>query len=276
MPDQTFGRHNRTEQPLLNRWSAPMQIIQVVRGFMKAVALSLVGSTFANAADLKILAPNAVKDSVVEIAARFEKETGHRAVLSWAGTESITKRISDDEVVDVVVNAAQNIDKLIADRKVTPGTRTDFAKSAIGIAVPAYLPKPDVSSVESLKQALLKAKSIAISSGTSGRYLAELFERLGVGEQVKGKIKQPPSGAQIGDMLARGEADLGFQQVSELVHVKGIEYVGPLPKEVQSITVYSAGIHAQAAERTAAKRFLEALRSPQSAPIIKNTGMDPA
>jgi molybdate transport system substrate-binding protein len=254
-----------------------MPIIRVFKRFIKVLsAVSLIGSSFANAAELKILAPNAVKDSVVEIVSRFEKETGHRAVLSWAGTESITKRISDGEVVDVVVNAAQNIDKLILDRKITPGTRTDFAKSAIGVAVTANLPKPDISSVESLKQALLNSQSIAISSGTSGRYLAELFERLGVGEQVKSKIKQPPSGAQIGEMLARGEVDLGFQQVSELVHVNGIEYVGPLPKEVQSITVYSAGIHSETQERAAAKAFLEALKSLKSAPIITKTGMEPA
>ena len=253
-----------------------MSIVHAVRRFIKALAtVLLLGCSFVNAAEIKILAPNAVKESVVEIVARFEKETGHKAVLSWAGTESITKRVSEGEVVDVVLNAAQNIDRLITERKLTQGTRTDFAKSAIGVAVQASLPKPDVSSVESLKQAVLNARSIAISSGTSGRYLAELFERLGVAEQLKGKIKQPASGAQIGEMLARGEADLGFQQISELIHVKGIQYIGPLPSEVQSITVYSAAIHSQTPEPAAAKALLEALRSPQSAPIIKSTGMDP-
>jgi molybdate transport system substrate-binding protein len=240
------------------------------------VACAALAAGTAVAADLRVLAPNAVKESVVEVAAQFERATGHRVVLSWAGTEAITRRVSEGETFDVVISASGSIERLASEGKLVAGTRTDFAKSSVGAAVRASLPKPDISSLASLKQALLDAKSIAISSGTSGRHLEQLFDKLGVAEQVKPKLKQPPSGAQIGDMLARGEADLGFQQVSELIHVKGIEFLGPLPAEAQSITVYSGAIHAKAADPAAAKALLEALRAPAAAPVIRRAGMEPA
>jgi molybdate transport system substrate-binding protein len=229
----------------------------------------------AAAADVRVLAPNAAKESVVEAAANFEKASGLKVNISWTGTEAITKRISEGEVVDIVVNAAQNIDRLTADGKLSQGTRTDFAKSSIGVAVMPSAPRPDVSSIEGLKSALLAAKSIVISSGTSGRYLSDLFGRLGVGEQIKAKVKQPPSGAQIGDLLAAGEAELGFQQVSELINVKGIQYLGPLPAEIQSYTVYAGAMHSQAPQPEAARAFLRALRQAETAAAVKKSGMEP-
>ena len=229
----------------------------------------------AEAADVRVLAPNAVKDSVSEAAVSFEKSTGHKVIFSWTGTEAITRRITDGEIVEVVVNAVQNIDRLIADGKLAKGSRTDFARSSIGVAVAPSAERPDISSIENLKSALLSAKSIIISSGTSGRYLADLFVKLGVSEQIKAKVKQPPSGAQIGDMLAAGEADLGFQQVSELVHVKGIQFLGPLPAELQNYTIYSGAAHSQAAQPEAARSFLKALRQLETAAVVRKSGMEP-
>src|SRR6266542_3882779 len=231
--------------------------------------------TVATAADVRVLAPNAVKDSIVEVISQFERSTGHKIVISWSGTEAITKRISEGEIADVVINASQNIDRLSVRGKLVQDTRTDFAKSSIGVAVQASVPKPDVSSVEGLRQALLTAKSIVISSGTSGRYLSELFDRLGIGDQIKSKVKQPPSGAQIGDLLARGEAELGFQQVSELIHVKGIQFVGPLPEEIQNFTVYSGAVHSQAPQPDAARVFLKALHGLDAAESVRKSGMEP-
>ncbi len=231
--------------------------------------------TVATAADVRVLAPNAVKDSIVEVVSQFERSTGHKIVISWSGTEAITKRISEGEIADVVINASQNIDRLSVGGKLVQDTRTDFAKSSIGVAVQASVPKPDVSSVEGLRQALLIAKSIVISSGTSGRYLSELFDRLGIGDQIKSKVKQPPSGAQIGDLLARGEAELGFQQVSELIHVKGIQFVGPLPQEIQNFTVYSGAVHRQAPQPDAARLFLQALHGLDAAESVRKSGMEP-
>lgn len=232
-------------------------------------------SLHAGASELKVVAPNAVKEAISEIAAGFEKESGQRVVFSWGGSEAISKRVSGGEVFDVVVNTAQRVDRLSADGKLVAGSRTDFSRSGVAVAVRSGLPRPDVSSVNALRVTLLSANSIAISSGASGRYLEKLFQRMGVADQIKHKIKQPPSGAQIGEMLARGEADLGFQQVTELLHAKGVDYLGPLPADVQNYTVWAAGLHAGAPQPDAARAFMRALVAPEARKAISRTGMDP-
>lgn len=217
----------------------------------------------AMAADLRVLAPNAVKESVSEAISVFEKAAGHKVVISWSGTEAITKRVADGEVVDVVVKAVQNIERQSREGKLTGATRTDFARSGIGVAVSGSAAKIDVSPTDALKAALLSARSVVVSSGTSGRHMVEVFGKLGVGELVKAKTKQPPSGAQIADFLAAGEAELGFQQVSELLHAKGIHYLGPVPTDLQNYTIYSAAIHAGVPNAEAAKALLVALVHPR-------------
>lgn len=229
----------------------------------------------AMAAEIKVLAPNAAKESVTEAISVFEQATGHKVVVAWTGTEAITKRVAEGEEVDVVVNAAQNIDQQSKDGKLTGGTRTDFARSSIGVAVPASAVRVDVSTADALKVALLSARTIVVSSGPSGRHMVEVFTRLGVGEQLKAKTKQPPSGAQIADFLAAGEADLGFQQVSELLHAKGIRYLGPIPADLQNYTIYSAALHASTANADAVSALLEALRSPTVQAIVRTSGMEP-
>jgi molybdate transport system substrate-binding protein len=244
--------------------------------FKILVATLLVSANVAHSAEVKVIAANAVKESVVEIIAAFEKTSGNRVVTAWSGTEAIAKRISSGEVFDVVIIAAPNIDKLAQDGKVVAGSRTDFAKSAIGVAVRSGLPKPDVSSSGAIRQAALDARSIAYSSGPSGFYLEELFRKFGISDQIKDKVRQPPSGVQVGELLARGDADLGFQQISELIHVKGIEFLGPLPPDIQNITVYSAGLLVTAPAPEAARTFMKSLTAPEFAPAVRRSGMDPA
>ena len=227
------------------------------------------------AAELRIAAPNAVKESLTEIAVAYERTSGHRLVFAWTGSEAISKRVGEGEVFDVVVNTSQGIERLARDGKLAVDSKTDFARSGVGVAVRAGSPRPDVSTVESLRQSLLGAGSIAISSGPSGRYLEALFQQLGVAEQIQRRIKQPPSGMQISEMLARGEADLGFQQITELLHASGISYLGPLPAAVQHHTVWSAAIHAAAPQADAARGFLRMLRAPDALPAIRKTGLDP-
>jgi len=248
-------------------------VLSVPRSWLAATLLALLSC--AQASELKVVAPNAVKESVSEVAARFEKDTGQRVSLSWGGSEAIAKRVAEGEVFDVVVNTAAGVDRMAADGKLVGGSRTDFSRSAVAAAVRAGLPRPDVSSAGALKAALLDAQTIAISSGASGRYLEQLFQKLGVAEQIKHKIRQPPSGAQIGDMLARGEADLGFQQVTELMHAKGFQYLGPLPAELQNYTVWAAGVHSGAPQAEAARAFSRALAAPESAAAMRKHGMEP-
>jgi molybdate transport system substrate-binding protein len=238
------------------------------------LVLTLTLSLPALAAELKVVAPNAVKEAVTEIAARFEKETKHKLVMSWAGSETIFKRVSDGEMFDVVVTTSAGIDRLAKDGKLVAASKRDVARSAVAVAVKAGAARPDVSTVDGLRQALLKAESIAISSGASGRYLEQLFQKLGIAEQIKHKIKQPPSGAQIGDLLARGEAELGFQQVTELMHAKGFQYLGPLPAEVQNYTIWSVAVHASSKEGEAAGAFIKDMSAPQSAAVIRASGME--
>jgi molybdate transport system substrate-binding protein len=243
---------------------------------MASVTTSASVTTTAHAAEIRLLASAAVKEFVVELIPAFEASSGHRVTPSWAGTEAITRRVNGGEVADVVLVAARNIDTLISEGKLVAGSRVDVARSGIGVAVRAGLPRPDISSGEAVKQAVLSARSVAYSSGPSGFYIAELFKRMGIADQIKDKVKQTPSGVQVGEVVARGEADLGFQQVSELLHLKGIEYLGPLPAGIQHITVFSAGLHVSAPGPEAARAFLGFLRAAEAAPAIRKAGMEPA
>jgi molybdate transport system substrate-binding protein len=229
----------------------------------------------ASAVDLKVLAPNAAKEAVVEAISVFEKSSGHRVVIHWTGTEAITKRILDGEAADVIVNAAQGIDQLAKLGMLVGASRTDFARSSIGVGIPAAAAKVDISSIESIRAALLSAKTIVVSSGTSGRHMVESFARMGISEQLKPKLKQPPSGTQISDFLAAGDADIGFQQVSELLNAKGIQYLGPVPTDLQNYTIYSAALHATTNNIDAARALLAAFRLPAVAAVVSNSGMEP-
>ena len=240
-----------------------------------AAGAMLIGTTTAHSAEIKMIASAAIKGAVLELIPAFEKGSGHKVTTIWAGTEAITARISGGEVVDIVLIAAPNIDKLIAEGKLVAGSRADVAKAGIGVAVRAGLPKPDISSGEAVKNAVLAAKSVAYSSGPSGVYLADLFKKMGIAEQIKDKVQQTPSGVQVGEVVARGEADLGFQQVSELLHLKGIHYLGPLPADIQFTTVFSAGLHRAAAAPDAARALTKFLTAPEAAPVIRRSGMEP-
>ena len=236
-------------------------------------ALGLAGSALA--ADFKVMAPNAAKEPVLEAISVFEKATGHKVSVSWSGTESITKRIAEGEPVDLVVNAAQTFERLASEGRLVGSTRIDFARSGIGVAVPASSPRVDVSTSDAIRSLLLSAPSVVVSTGTSGRHMVEVFAKLGVSEQLKAKTKQPASGAQIADFLASGDAAVGFQQVSELLHAKGIHYLGPLPAELQNYTVYSAAVHSSATDVGIVKQLLAALRSSSVQAVVRTAGMEP-
>ena len=189
--------------------------------------------------------------------------------------DSIPSRIARGEPVDVVIVVDTGLESLIKQGKVVPGSRVDLARSSIGMAVRAGAPKPDISTVEGLKRALLEARSIAYSASASGTYVSTvLFRQLGVYDQIKDKARRIES-ERVGAVVARGDAEIGFQQVSELLPIAGIDYVGPIPAEVQEYAVVSAGIAAAAREPDAGRDLVQFLCSPSSAPTIEKTGLEP-
>ena len=250
------------------------QLATWLTAIFMAMTMAL-ASTTTDAAEIKVIASAAVKDILVSLVPAFEQTSAHKVTLIFSGTEAIARKIGDGEVVDIVFVAAPTIDKLIAEGRLLSGSRVDVVKSGIGVAVRAGLPKPDISSGEAVKNAVLAAKSVAYSSGPSGFYLADLFKKMGIADQIKGKVTQTPSGVQVSDVLARGEADLGFQQVSELLHAKGIQYLGPLPADIQHTTFFSTGLHKAAPEADAARALVKFLTSPASTTVISAAGMEP-
>jgi molybdate transport system substrate-binding protein len=219
-----------------------------------AVAAGLLIPSLAHAAEIKLLASTAIKDAYLELIPPFEKATGHKVlvILGNSGTEELIKQ-----------------GKLVA------GSRAAFAKSGIGVAVRAGAPKPDISSADAVKKSLLAAKSVAYSAGASGIYLVSMFQKLGISDQVKSKTAAVKPGEPVGEVVARGDAEIGFQQVSELIPVKGIQYLGPLPAELQNITVFSGGIHSGAKEADAAAALAKFLTAPDAIPTIKKHGLEP-
>ena len=247
---------------------------------INVVAATLGASIFmlaetARADEIKVLASVVMKETYLELVPQFEKASKHKVVTIWSGTADIMKRMKAGESVDLVIVAVKSLDELTQLGKIVPGSRVDLVKSGVGVAVRAGAPKPDISSGDALKRALLSAKSIGYSTGPSGVYVAGLFQRMGIADEMKPKTKQPPSGASVGEMIARGEVELGFQQVSELVHVAGIDFLGPLSPDIQLITVFSSGIHAGAKAPGAARALVKFLTSPAAVPIIKKNGLEP-
>ena len=240
-----------------------------------ALAGTLIGTGVTQAADINVLASNALKEAYLELVPGFEKATEHKVATTWAGTNDIKKRMAAGETYDLVIMAGPALDELVKQGKIVPGSRVDLAKSGVGVAVRAGAPKPDISSGDALKRALLAAKSIAYSSGPSGVYMEGLFRRLGIADEIKPKLKQTQPGNPVGEVIARGEAEIGFQQVSELLPIAGIDYIGPLPPDIQHITVFSGGIHTGAKQPDAAKALVKFITAPAAVPVIKKKGMEP-
>jgi molybdate transport system substrate-binding protein len=237
---------------------------------------ALLFSAMANAAEIKVLSTQATQEAYLELVAQFEKASGHKVTTVFTGTLNVQKRLADGEAYDLIIMAGPAIDDQIKLGKAVAGSRVDFAKSGTGLAVRKGAAKPDISSADALKKTLLAAKSIGYSTGPSGLYMLTVFEKLGIADQVKAKLKQTPSGVFVGTLIANGETEVGFQQISELVHFAGIDYVGPLPGDLQRLTVFSAGIHAGAKQPDAASALVKFITAPAAASVIKKHGLEPA
>ena len=223
--------------------------------------------------EIKVMLSAAFKEAYLELTPQFERATGHRIATAWVPSVKMMERLKGGEAVDLVILSAASLDELAKAGIVSQ--RFDIAKSGVGVAVRTGAPRPDISSGEAVKRAVLAAKGIAYSTGPSGIYLMKLFERMGIAGEIRSKVKQV-QGVPAGSVVASGEAELAFQQVSELLPVPGIELVGPLPPDIQEITTFAAGLHARAKEAAAARALVDFFRSPAAAPVIRKKGMEPA
>lgn len=247
-------------------------------GLLVASVLLVAGDVRAD--EIRVVTSGAFTAAYLELVPEFEHTTRHTVATAFGASmggapDSIPSRLERGEPVDIVIMARPALDALIAQGKVVPGSAVDLVRSAIGMVVRAGAPRPDISSVEALKRALLSAHSIAYSASASGTYLAaELFPRLGIAEQIRNKSKRIES-ERVAAVVARGEAEIGFQQISELLPVAGVDYVGPLPAGAQQVTVFSAGVAVHARAPAAARALIAFLASPAAAPVIRKSGLDP-
>jgi molybdate transport system substrate-binding protein len=233
----------------------------------------------ASSEQVRVMTAGGMAAAHLALVPHFERTTGHNVVTdatsTGIGRDSIASRVRRGEPVDVLILARAALDELIAEGKVVGASRVDLARSSIGIAVRRGAPKPDISSVDALKRTLLQAKSIAYSAQVSGTYLStELFPRLGIADEVLRKSKRVEVG-RVGTVIARGEAEVGFQQISELLEVPGIDYLGPLPAEVQRVTIFSAGVAVSAKSPDAARALIEFFASRSGMEAMTKSGLDP-
>jgi molybdate transport system substrate-binding protein len=232
----------------------------------------------AGAAEITVMISGGFSAAYLKLLPEFERTSGHKVVTlrgpSMGKTpQAIPNRLARGEAADVVIMVGYALDGLIRDGKVVAASRADLAWSPIAMAVREGAPKPDISTVDKFKQALLAAKSIAYSDSASGEYLSkELFGRLGIADQLKEKSRQSQA-EPVARVVARGEAEIGFQPVSELRPHPGIDIVGPIPAELQVVNVFAAGIAAHAREPEAGKALIAFLVSPAARPVIEQSGM---
>ena len=228
------------------------------------------------ASPIRLISSMATKQVLAELISQYQAESPHAVQLESVGGVDAAKRVQADEAFDVVALASNAIDQLIAAGKVLPGSRVDLAHSGVAIAVRQGAPKIDISSEDSVKAAVLAAKNLSYSTGPSGVQLAKLFERWGIAEEIKGRIVQAPPGVPVGSLVARGEVELGFQQLSELIHLSGIDVLGPLPPAIQITTTFSAGVATSSAQPEVAKALIAFMEAPAAAAAKVAQGMEPA
>lgn len=231
------------------------------------------------AAEVKVLSAGAMKEAVLELAHEFEHSTGHKLVTDFETVGTLRGRIEGGEAFDVAILTGPAIDALSKQGKIADASRTDLGRVAIGVAVRSGAAKPDIGSTEAFKRTVLAAKSLVYADpakgASSGIHFAGVLQRLGIAEEVKPKATLLPGGYVV-ELVAKGEAELGVHQISEILPVAGVELVGPLPADLQQITVYSAGQGAAARDPDAARALLKFLSAPGARPVLKSKGVDPS
>ncbi len=244
------------------------------------VALAaMAGTQSARAAEIKVLTTGAFKQVVVALVPEFEKATGHKVIVDNGTVGQLTQRVNGGETFDVLVLSPGGIADYIKSGKIAAGSNALLAKVGVGVMVKEGAAKPDISSVDAFKQALLKAKSVGYidpaSGGSSGIYVAGLLDKLGIANEIKPKAKLQ-KGGHVSDLVKAGEAEIGIHQISEIVGQGGVTLVGPLPAEIQNYTTYAVGISATAKDAEIAKAFIKVLTGPSAAAVLQKTGMEAA
>ena len=218
----------------------------------------------------------ATREVLGELAAAFERRSGRVVAFESVGGVDAAKRVGSGEPYDVVVLASDAIDKLLGAGRIVAGSKVDLVRSGVAVAVRSGAPRPEIGSEEAVRRAVLSARSVGCSTGPSGVALAELFERWGIAAEIKDRIVHAPPGVPVGALVARGEVELGFQQLSELMHSSGIDVIGPLPPAIQIITTFSAGLCTSSMQGDAVRNLLDFMASPLSADAKRRHGMEPA
>jgi molybdate transport system substrate-binding protein len=223
--------------------------------------------------DLKVLSGGAMQGLMAEAVPLFERGGGGKVAVEIGLTSALRKAVADGVAFDIAVLPRPDIDALARDGRIAAGSVADIARSAIGVAVRAGAPKPDISSVDAFRRAVLQAGSVTYSDGPSGLYIAGLMDRLGLASAIKTKTRLTTG--PVAELLARGEAELGLQQIVAILPVKGADLVGPLPGELQNVIVYAAGISAATQQSAAAADLIRFLATPEVVRIIRTKGLEP-
>ena len=250
------------------------------RLWLLGLGLALFVGQLAQAAELRVITSGAFTEAYKKLVPIYEQASGNKVISSFGASvgnapDSIPSRFARGEKFDLVILSEGGLQNLMNEGKLLKDSRMDMAKSQIGVAVRKGTPKPDISTVDALKQTLLNAKSVAYSASASGTYLStELFPKLGIAEQMQKTAKKIYS-ERVGAVVARGDAELGFQQVSELIYFKELDFVGTLPESVQQTIFFSAGIVADSTQQEAARHLAKFLSSAAVADIVRSTGLDP-
>ncbi len=241
-----------------------------------AISLSL-GISTAHAADLKVFVGGAMTETVEKIGAQFARASGNRLEYVSDTTGALQKRLQSGEKPDVVVVTAGGLDALQKENRIAPGTRTTLVRALIGVAMQPNGTPPDLSSPDSIKASLLKARSVAYVSpaagGTSGTYFEGLLKKMGIYDQMKSKIVYRNQGSEVADAVAKGQAEIGISFIAELAPNKGVKIAGPLPDAIQSPTDYVAGVTTVSANPQAAREFINAMTSPSGGAVFRAAGL---
>ena len=249
----------------MKRW--PMAVVVLV-GMLGLLAGPV------QAAEITVLGGMGVVSGLHDLAPAFEKMTGHKVIVRFVQTADINQKINSGAPADIAALQPQQVDAFIKDGKMVAGTKTNFVQAGVGVAVKRGARRPDISTVEAFKTAMLKAKSIGYSRGGSGLISAQVMEKLGIADQLKAKTKFI-DGIPVAEVVAKGEVEIGLQQINVILPVKGADYIGPLPKELQETVKFSAGVLTTSKQPEVAKAFLRFIASAEAAPLLRKSGMEP-